>query len=107
MIDAEPRYWTPRIFAVGDRVRICLSPECRTQFIGRSQKSREVIYRRTPHPPEIDGAVGTIDAEDPESKSGHCWLVRFAPAPYASSVGWEIREGIFAASELELLEAER
>ena len=91
---ATPVYWEPWAPAVGDRVRVRLSAECRlTSWL---------------HEPELDALAGYVETVWPESVGlpGHRFYVRFHP-PIYNHRGWEpggspeLHGTTFAAIELE------
>ena len=83
MIDTEPRYWEPRTFAVGDRVRIRLSPECALRITWAPSGTI------TGHLEEEDGRTGTVITKEEACRvvripidamhtpMSHPYLVRF------------------------------
>jgi len=101
-VESEPRYWEPRRFEVGQRVRVRLSPECRHQRIWLPSG-----LRLPGHAPEEDGQTGTVLMAigfDPQSDS-HTIPVGF-DTWFAVAPGLVVRDAYFAAAELEPLDAD-
>ena len=109
MIDAETEYWTPRTFAVGDRVRTKLSPECPRRV------TWEPSGTITGHLAEEDGRTGTVITTEEACRAtgvpsdligtpvSHPYLVRFDET-FLIAPGAAAFSNHYAAVELEPLE---
>lgn len=95
--------WEPISFAVGDRVRVRLSAECRMDWAVPGEDFGHPIVDG--HPSNFDGATGVIDevGSGPPAWASHPYGVLFARRLRCSCGADEAIGGWFAASELEPL----
>lgn len=97
--------WEPHVFSVGDRVRVRLSAECRTEQSGYADclpARRRITDVPDGHDLSIDGVGGLIERLMP-TVSGHPYFVRF-DAPVRQAYGL-LAGGQFAGAELVPIEA--
>lgn len=112
-MSAQPKYWEPVTFQVGDRVRVRLSGECLATAHPRSEAALRGVTDI--HFANENGRIGTIT--DPPThrridpvmehyvSQGHRYLVTY-DVEFRHPAMWGARpDGMFAAAELELIEA--